>query len=292
MKLVDRGKHNDILWEVIGLNVRVPDEVLGDLRAQMSACIAAQRGLLEVIERYGVDEVERYIEELHDYAERLTRAEISDIPDGVYEFTDTIDGLGENPTPVVFKAKVVIAGDSVSVDWTGTSKQVPDGINTPIPFTKACVYAALRSVMRSDVPNCQGFTRAISVTAPKGTVVNSVHPAPTGARGISGYRMIDCLFGALAQAVPDRVMADGTGGSTLPSFGGYVDGKAFVFAETFMGTWRATGAHDGQEGVPHMGANQSNVPIEMIEANYPLRIRRYGLIPDTGGSGNFAAATH
>lgn len=287
VKLVDKGRHNDILWEVIGLNVRVPDEVLGDLRAQMSACFAAQRGLLEVIDRYGVDEVERYIEELHDYAERLTRAEISDIPDGVYEFTDHIDGLGENPVPVIFKAKVTIAGDSVSVDWNGSSKQVPGGINTPIPFTKACVYTALRSVMRSDVPNCQGFTRAISVTAPKGTVVNSVHPAPTGARGISGYRMIDCLFGALAQAVPDRVMADGTGGSTLPSFGGYVNGKAFVFAETFMGTWGATIGHDGQEGVPHMGANQSNVPIEMIEANYPLRIRRYGLIPDTGGPGKF-----
>jgi N-methylhydantoinase B len=287
VKLVDKGKHNDILWDVIGLNVRVPDEVQGDLRAQMSACIAAERGLLELIERYGVDEVERYAEELHDYAERLTRAEIGDIPDGVYEFTDNIDGLGENPTPVIFKAKVTIAGDTVAVDWTGTSKQVPGGINTPIPFTKACVYTALRSVMRSDIPNCQGFTRAITVTAPKGTVVNSVHPAPTGARGISGYRMIDCLFGALAQAVPDRVMADGSGGSTLPSFGGYVNGKAFVFAETFMGTWGATLDHDGQEGVPHMGANQSNVPIEMIEANYPLRIRRYGLIPDTGGAGKF-----
>lgn len=287
VKLVDKGKHNDILWEVIGLNVRVPDEVLGDLRAQMSACIAAERGLREVIERYGADEVERYIEELHDYAERLTRAELSDIPDGVYEFTDHIDGLGENPTPVIFQAKLTISGDSVEVDWTGTSKQVPGGINTPIPFTKACVYTALRSVMRADVPNCQGFTRPIKVTAPKGTVVNSVHPAPAGARGISGYRMIDCLLGALAQAVPDRVMADGTGGSTLPSFGGYVDGKAFVFAETFMGTWGATADHDGQEGVPHLGANQSNVPIEMIEANYPLRIRRYGLIPDTGGPGKF-----
>lgn len=287
LKLVDSGKHNDILWEVIGLNVRVPDEVLGDLRAQMSACIAGQRGFLEVIERYGVDEVARYIEELHDYAERLTRAEIGDIPDGVYRFTDHIDGLGENPTPVVFQTAVTVEGETIAVDWTGTSKQVPGGINTPIPFTKACVYAALRSVMRADIPNCHGFTRAITVTAPKGTVVNSVHPAPCGARGISGYRMIDCLFGALAQAVPERVTADGSGGSTLPSFGGYQDGKAFVFAETFMGTWGAAIDHDGQEGVPHMGANQSNVPIEMIEANYPLRIRRYGMVPDTGAAGKY-----
>lgn len=287
VKLVDGGVHNDILWEVIGLNVRVPDEVLGDIRAQMSACIAGQRGFLEVIERYGAAEVALYIEELHDYAERLTRAEIGDIPDGVYRFTDHIDGLGANPTPVIFQAAITVRGNTIAVDWTGTSPQVPGGINTPIPFTKACVYAALRSVMRADVPNCHGFTRPITVTAPKGTVVNSVHPAPTGARGISGYRMIDCLFGALAQALPERVTADGSGGSTLPSFGGYQDGKAFVFAETFMGTWGAAIDHDGQEGVPHMGANQSNVPIEMIEANYPLRIRRYGIVPDTGGAGKY-----
>jgi N-methylhydantoinase B len=285
VKLVDRGVHNDILWEVIGLNVRVPDEVLGDLRAQMSACIAAKRGFLEIVERYGMSEVALYIEELHDYAERLTRAEISDIPDGVYRFTDHLDGLGKNPQPITIQVEVTVKGDSIAADFTGSSKQVPGGINTPIPFTKACVYAALRSIMRADVPNCHGFTRAVSVTAPKGTVVNSVFPAPCGARGITGYRTIDCMFGAFAQAVPDRVTADGTGGSTLPSFGGYQDGKPFVFAETFMGTWGAGSAHDGQEGVPHIGANQSNVPIEMIEANYPLRIRRYGIVPDTGGAG-------
>lgn len=285
VKLVDRGVHNDILWEVIGLNVRVPDEVQGDLRAQMSACVAAKRGFLEIVERYGIEEVKLYIEELHDYTERLTRAEISDIPDGVYSFTDHIDGLGANPTPVVIQVQVTVKGDTILADFTGSSPQVPGGINTPIPFTKACVYAALRSIMRADVPNCHGFTRAVHVTAPKGTVVNSVHPAPTGARGITGYRTIDCMFGALAQAVPERVTADGTGGSTLPSFGGYQDGKAFVFAETFMGTWGAARIHDGQEGVPHMGANQSNVPIEMIEANYPLRIRNYGIVPDTGGPG-------
>jgi N-methylhydantoinase B len=209
VKLVDRGVHNDILWEVIGLNVRVPDEVLGDLRAQMSACVAAKRGFLEIIERYGTDEVALYVEELHDYTERLTRAEISDIPNGVYRFTDHIDGLGQNPEPVVIQVEVTVMGDAITADFTGSSKQVPGGINTPIPFTKACVYAALRSIMRADVPNCHGFTRAVKVTAPKGSVVNSVHPAPCGARGITGYRTIDCMFGALAQAVPDLVTADG-----------------------------------------------------------------------------------
>src|SRR5262249_46338592 len=113
------------------------------------------------------------------------------------------------------------------------------------------------------------------------------HPAPCGARGITGYRIVDCMFGALAQCLPDRVAADGAGGSTLPSFGGFNNGARFVFSECVMGTWGATSLHDGQEGVPHIASNQSNVPIEMIEANYPIRIERYGLVSDTGGPGKF-----
>lgn len=287
LKLYDGGVVNQAILDIVALNVRVPDQVIGDLKAQMASCLTGVRGMTELYKRHGRETLALYIAELHDYAERLTRAEILEIPDGVYEFTDHIDGLGPNPEPVIFQVKVTVAGDEITADWTGSSPQVPGGINTPIPFTKACVYTALRSVMNADIPNCHGFTRPIHVTAPLGTVVNSVHPAPTGARGITGYRTIDCMFGALAQALPDRVTADGTGGSTLPGFGGYDRGVPFVFAETFMGTWGAAATHDGQEGVPHMGANQSNVPIEMIEANLPLRIRQYGIASDTGGAGRF-----
>jgi len=137
------------------------------------------------------------------------------------------------------------------------------------------------------VPNCHGYTRPIHVIAPEGSLVNARYPAPCGARGITGYRMVDCVFGALAQAVPDKVAADGAGGSTLPSFGGFDGKKRFVFSECVMGTWGATSAHDGQEGVPHMASNQANVPIEMIEADYPIRIEHYGFVPDTGGPGRF-----
>jgi N-methylhydantoinase B len=139
--------------------------------------------------------------------------------------------------------------------------------------------------MGADVPNCHGYTRPIHVVAPPASVLNCTYPAPCGARGITGYRIVDCVFGALAAAVPDRVAADGAGGSTLPSFSGRSQGKTFVFSECVMGVWGATSAHDGQEGVPHMASNQANVPIETIEADYPIRIERYGLVPDTGGAG-------
>lgn len=285
LKLYDAGEMNTAIWEIIGLNTRVPEMVHGDLRAQMAASRAGRRSFMELVSRYGIDTVLACAEELHDYAERLGRAEIRDLPNGTYYFTDHIDGLGEEPEPIVIQLAVTINDDTISVDFEGSSPQVKGGVNTPLPFTKASVYTALRSVMLSDIPNCHGFERVIEVTAPEGTVVNSVHPAPCGARGITGYRVIDAMFGALAQALPDRVTADGMGGSTVPTFAGWHEGRSFVFTETVMGTWGATSEHDGQAGVPHMGANQANVPIEMIEANYPLRIRQYGLVPDTGGAG-------
>ncbi len=287
VKFMERGKPNRALWDVIALNVRTPDKVMGDLQAQLAACRSGERELLELFERHGVDTVLEYGTHLQDYAERLTRAEIGEIPDGIYEFTDHIDGLGEDPEPVVLHARVTVASEHITVDWTGTSAQIKGGINPTFPFTKASCYAALRSLMRSDIPNCHGFTVPITVTAPEGSLVRPVFPAPCGARGITGYRIIDCLFGALAPALPDRVTADTTGGSTLPTIAGYRYGEAFVFCETFMGTWGATSAHDGQQGVPHMGANQSNVSVEMIEADYPIRINEYGMLADTGGAGRF-----
>jgi len=287
LKFMDRGKPVDPVWQIVALNVRLPDLLMGDLQAQMAACTACERNMTDLFRRYGREKMTEYFGHLHDYAERLARAEIRDIPDGTYEFTDHIDGLGKKPVPIVLKVKVIVAGDGVTIDWTGSSAQVKGGINSPLPFTKACAYTAMRSIMTADVPNCFGYTRAIKVVAPEGSVMNPTMPFPCGARGITGYRMIDCQFGALAKAVPHKVTADNMGGSTLPTIAGYSNGKPYVFCETFMGTWGAAEAHDGQEGVPHMGANQSNVPVEMIESGYPLRIVRYGFVPDTGGAGKY-----
>ena len=287
VKFLERGVPNQALWDVIALNVRTPEKVIGDLQAQLAACRSAEREMGALFERYGVDGVLAYGAHLQDYAEALTRAEIREIPDGTYRFTDHIDGLGPDPQPIELVVQVIVAGDRITTDWTGSSPQVPGGINPSFPFSKSCVYTALRSVMSSAIPHCEGFTRPITVIAPEGCILNPRFPAPCGARGITGYRMIDCMFGALAQALPHRVAADSSGGSTLPTIAGYQDGKAFVFCETFMGTWGATAEHDGQEGVPHMGANQSNVSIEMIESDYPIRLRRYGMVPDTGGPGRF-----
>lgn len=287
LKLAERGVSNAMLLEIIAANVRVPDQVLGDIHAQMAACLAGEREMLQLIGRYGAGTVTAYGDALQDYSERLARAAIAGIPDGTYRFSDHIDGLGENPQPVHFEVRMIVDGDELTVDWTGTSPQVKGGINAPLSFCKSNVYAALRSIMPAEVPNCHGYTRPIHVVAPEGSVLNALYPAPCGARGITGYRIVDCIFGALAQALPDAVAADGAGGSTLPSFSGWHGGKRFVFSECIMGTWGATSRHDGQEGVPHMASNQANVPVEMIESDYPIRIERYGFAPDTGGAGKY-----
>jgi N-methylhydantoinase B len=285
VKLYDDGTLNQAVWDIIATNVRVPDLVLGDLHAQTVACHIGAREYRDMFARHGAKTMHFYIDELFDYAEALARSEFAAMPDGTYEFTDHIDGLGENPEIILFHVTLTVKGDEVLVDWTGSSPQVKGGVNCAFPFTKAATYTPLRSIMGSDMPNCHGFTRPITITAPKGTVTNAVPPGACGARGVSGFRMIDCLFGALAQVVPEKVPADSCGGSSLPTLAGYREGKAFVMSETLLGTWGGTAHHDGQEGVPHMGANQSNVPIELIEIDYPVCIERYGFLPDTGGPG-------
>lgn len=287
LPLLRKGVRVAEVWAVIEANVRTPDLVRGDLEAQIAACNNGEREFKDLIARYGIETIRESAEELHRYTERLTRAEFAALADGTYTFVDHLDGLGEDPTPIRLEVAVTVSGDEITVDWTGSDLQVSGGVNSTFPFTKACSYAAIRSIMTQDIPNCHGFTVPIKVKAQPRTVVNPVFPAPTGARGITGYRMIDCMFGALAQLVPDRVAADSSGGSSLPTFSGFDSDRHFVFCETLMGTSGATRTHDGQEGVAHIGSNQANVPIELIEARYPIRVEDYSLVPDSGGAGRF-----
>ncbi|MBL8698571.1 MAG: hydantoinase B/oxoprolinase family protein [Alphaproteobacteria bacterium] len=285
LKLVDAGRENTAIWEILAANVRVPEKVIGDVKAQVAACLVGEREFAKLFARWEPVRFRQACADIHAYAERLTRAEIGDIPDGTYRFENHIDGLGESPEPIPFRVALTVRGDEITVDWTGTSGEVRAGINSPVPFTRAASYAAIRSVLSPDIPNAQGFTRPIRVIAPEGTIVNPRPPAACGARGITGFRMMDCVMGALAQALPARVPADGSGGSTLPTIGGRQGDRAFIFVETIMGAWGGGPDQDGQDAVAHLGANQSNVPVETIEADYPLRVERYGFVADSGGAG-------
>ena len=215
------------------------------------------------------------------------RAAIAAVPDGTYAFTDHIDGLGHDPKPIVFRVAVTVQSDEIAVDWTGTSPQVKAGINSPAPFSRSACYLAIRSVIAGELPNNEGYMRPISILLPPDSIVNAAAPAACATRGITAFRMIDALLGALAQAVPDRVPAAGEGGVSWPSIGGYHEGRPFVYVESILGSWGGRPHADGTEGISHPGANQSNQPVEMIEADLPLEISHYGLVADSGGAGTY-----
>ena len=162
-------------------------------------------------------------------------------------------------------------------------------INSTLSFAKSAVYFAVRSIMDSDAPNNSGFFRPIHVKAPLGCLVNPRPPAAVAARGISGFRLIDAMFGALAQAIPERVRAAGEGGTTSYSFGCYDDeGRFSLFREAVMGAWGAGYRRDGIDGIANGAANISNAPVEMVENQAAIRVEHYELVPDSGGPGRVA----
>ncbi|MDP7603635.1 MAG: hydantoinase B/oxoprolinase family protein, partial [Alphaproteobacteria bacterium] len=260
------------------------------MQAQVAACRSAEAGYLALLERHGVDTFRATIEALHDHAEALMRAEIGALPDGRYEFTDYLDGLGEAPEALTLKVSVDIDGDHLTVDWSGTSDQVPGAINCPIPFTKSAAFLVVKCLTEAEIPNFQGFIRPIHLVAPEGTLVNPRLPGACGARAIIGWRMLDALFGAFAQVVPERIPAAGEGGVSFPAIGGWHEGRPFVCTETLAGAWGALPDRDGVHGIPNPGGNITNQPVEMIEALYPVEIERYGLVQNSGGPGRFRGA--
>jgi N-methylhydantoinase B len=287
LKLIDRGSTNQAILEIIAHNTRVPIDVLGDLGAQLAACRIGEAGLSRLIGKYGVADVRRYLDELQSIAERMMRQAISSLPDGRYRFADFIDGFGDAPEPLRIEAVVEILDDAITIDFPDAPRQVHAALNCPVGMVYAACYCAIRQIAEVDVPDCQGYMRPITVNAPEGSILNPVLPAACGARGVVGYRVYDAVMGALAQVVPDRVRAPGEGGPTLISFGGYLGQVPYVLTEVLVGNWGARTGQDGPEGVSNPLANLSNQPVELIESDFPLEVIRYGLVPDTGGPGEF-----
>ncbi|BCH20320.1 hydantoinase B/oxoprolinase family protein [Mesorhizobium sp. L-8-3] len=285
MKLYEGGRPNRTLLDLIESNTRQPVEVLGDLRAQIAACTTAEKGLLALVERYGTESFAAYVAALHDQAEAMMRETIRELPNGIYVGEDFLDGLGENPEPIRIRATVTIADDTIDIDFAGTSEQMAASINCPISLPESAAFTAIRCVSRRDIPNCDGYLRPITVRAPERCLLNPVFPAACGARGVVGYRVFDTIMQALAKAVPERAIGGSEGGPFLMAAGGTWQGRQFVLNEMMVGTWGARAQRDGLEGVSNPAANISNQPIEMIEAEMPVEVVRYGLVPDSGGPG-------
>ncbi len=293
LKMYDRGRRNETLFAFIEKNVRIPVQVTGDLRAQLAACHIAETQFGELIGRYGGETVEVYMREVIDYAERLTRAAVAELPDGEFSFEDWIDDDGiDLDRPIRLFVTVTKQGDAMQVDWTGTSPQVKGAINNTLSFTKAASYTAIRSVLPDGIPNNEGVFRVIEVTAPPGTIANGVLPAACAARGLTGFRMVDCCFGAMAMMLPDRVCAASDGGNTGVSIGGYDDQRRpFIYVDFACGTWGGRPWADGLDGNSNMFANMASQSVEVIEAEQPMQILAYEFVPDRAGPGKFRGGT-
>ena len=289
LKFYSAGKRNETIMAIIEKNVRLPVKVFGDLRAQLAACHIAERQFLELVERYGAAKVEDYCQEVIDYAERLTRSAISGLPDGTYSFEDWIDDDGiDYGKPIRLYVTLTKQGDSMKADWTGTADQVKGAINNTLSFTKAATYCAIRSVLPGGIPNNEGVFRAIEVTAPSGTIANMVLPGACAARGLTGFRMVDCCFGALAMMVPDKVCAASDGGNTGISIGGYhADRTPFIYVDFTCGTWGGRPFADGLDGNSNMFANMASTSVEVTEAEHPIEILSYEFLPDRAGAGKY-----
>ena len=289
MKLYEAGKLNQTIMTFIEKNVRVPVMVFGDLRAQLAACHTAEKQFAEVVAKWGVETTRAMMEETIDYAERLTRAALRDLPDGEWSFEDWIDDDGvDYGKPIRLFVTIRKTGDSMLVDWTGTNRQVRGAINNTLSYTKSASYCAIRSVLPGNIPNNEGVFRAIEVICPPGTVGHGVLPAACAARGLTGFRMVDCMFGALAMMLPDKVKAAGDGGNTGISVGGYyADRKPFVYVDFTCGAWGARPWADGLDGNSHMFANMALPSVEVTEAEQPISVLAFEFATDKCGAGKW-----
>jgi N-methylhydantoinase B len=288
-RLWREGEPDETMFRLIERNVRVPDKVLGDVRSLIAACVVGEREMVKLAERYGAREFEQYCRDLLDYTERFTRAEIAKLPKGAWSFVDYLDGDGVDPGPIRIEAKVTIRDDDMTIDLTGSAPQVRGAINCVYPFTLSTALACVRSIVDLSIPNNAGYFRPIEVIAPEGTVVNPRPPGAVAARGITGIRIADTIFGALAQAVPDVLPACGSNAPDVGiSFGGIDErGEASVYLEFLLASWGGGPDRDGMDACTGTLVNYSNAPVEMIEADQPIVVERYAMVPDSGGPGRY-----
>ncbi len=288
LKLYRGGVPEEAIFEIIRVNVRVPQMTLGDLRAQLAACHIGLRAIHDLVERYGPDTFRACATDLIAYTERLVRAEIAAWPDGSYTFADYMDSDGVGGPRVKLQVTLTVKGDNLTADFTGTAPQVRGAINNTLSFTASVVALCVRSALKEEIPNTAGMFRPLVIVAPPGTVVNGVMPAASSMRGVTGFRLADVVFGALAELLPDRILAAGEGGNTLVVIGGQnPDRSPYVYYELLSGTWGARPDRDGNDGLCNPANVASNIPIEEAECGYPVRVERYGLVRDSGGAGQY-----
>jgi len=291
VKFYDGGKPVRDIHEIIKQNVRIPDEVMGDLEAQVACGKVGIDRIQTLCDEYGKDVFLDTVEGLLDHSEALTRQALEEIPDGTYAFTGYIDNDGvEFDKQITLKLSVTIKGSDILFDFTGSSPQTKGPINCVKASTLSTIEYAVKVVTGGDsIPTNDGCFRMIRSILPEGSIVNAVKPAPTGSRGLTVQLLSSTCLGALAKAKPEMVNACSGAYAPLLYIGGYnpATRKSFVSNDNGM---CGLGARPGKDGIDAISSDSQNVlaiPVEAFEMSGPLRVLKYGLADDSGGAGKY-----
>lgn len=258
----------------------------GDFVAQWSANRCGVIRLQELISNFGTIEYMQSVEDLNSYARELAGASYQSLPEGRYCFEDFLDDDGQGTSNISIKVCIDIAEGQIKVDFSGSSVEVKGNLNCPLTVTAAAVLYVFRCLLPIDAPACHGLFDCISIFAPKNTLLNASHPSAVAAGNVeTSQRIVDVVIGALSKALPELMPAASQGTMNNLAMGGISAGKKWSYYETICG---GTGAHAEQDGLSavqsHM-TNTLNTPIEVLEHNFPLRLRKYKLRSDSGGKG-------
>jgi len=289
LKLYEEGRPNKAIFDIIKANVRVNEQVIGDIQSQMSALYIGKKRIEEILAERGKETVFAFMQEIMNYSEGRVRSNFDTIPDGEYEYLEYVDDDGVSPEPVEIKVKLSVKGSDIHVDFTGTAKQRKGNINMYLPGTICTTNVALRYLCDPDIPHNDGCFRPITINAPEGTIVNPTFPAGGLYHHPLHHRIVEAIFAALSRAVPDRIIAGSYGTSPVVLFGGFnpETGRRYVHSEGLPG---GTGARPNKDGISATAANTSNctiIPIEASERLFPILYTRFELVPDSGGPGKY-----
>jgi len=289
VKIVSRGEILRDTFDLILANLRAPKQSAGDFRAQIAASLLGQRRMGEIIDRFGEETVSAFYDELIQYTERWARQEISALPEGTYEGECLLDDDGVTDKPIRLVLQATIKDGRVSFDLTGTDAQRPSPMNATLTQTYSPLAYVIKCLIDSRVPTNEGFYKLIDVTAPEGTVVNAVSPVGVVGGWEVAMRLCDLSFRIFSDAMPNKVMASTKSINCHMACGG-LDPRTleqYAFIETLCGGYGARPTKDGLDAVQSHIQNTENSAIEETENNYPMRITRYELLPDSEGPGRY-----
>ncbi len=285
MKLHDAGTPNEALIELIRGNVRVPDMVMGDLDAQLADLAVMERRLLQLMDEHGLESVDDLAATIHGVSERAMREAIAALPDGEYQNELQTDGLA---VPVTLRMTLSVRGDSIHIDYAGTSEQVDRALNVVPSYRDAYTVYPLKCALSPRVPNNEGAWRPITIEAPEGSILNPRHPAAGGTRVLVGHYLTTLVLGALSRAMPERVIAATGSPVWCINLGGEMRRGARRFATMFFFNGGMGGAaHRDGPSCRSFPSNVSNTPVEVMETTAPVRVLHKRLVPDSGGPGQF-----